>query len=390
MYLDSATLWTAIGTVAIVIGALQVTQYRLQRDEISMLMWGSAKLIGAIGAVMLALRGHVPDLVSVTVGNALIVLAVSLNATGTLTFNGSRAPLPTILLPPAVMTAGYLLTPHIDQNLAMQTYLNGVCVVAVLSWSAIHAHRANRTQLLMWRRGLAIVQWLWVATMLVRMAASLVQPNATDPTGNSPAQTITALCLLTLVVTLGVVEMLASRERVARRLAEAALHDAATGVLNRAGLALRLDALRSRCRETSLILMDLDDFKAVNDRFGHPKGDEVLNGFVRIVESELRDGDSLARYGGDEFCALLPNTPAAEAAAIAERIRERFSVRPIVAASSARCTVSVGVTSLLLHDAAAFERAVVAVDAALYAAKAGGRNNVVAGPTAAPAPAPRT
>lgn len=378
MLLDSATLWMAIGTAAVVIGALQVLQYVLYRDEIAMLLWGIAKLTGAIGAVLLGLRGQIPAPVSVTVGCMLITLAVSSNAAGTVRFNGNPVSWTAICAPPIVMTAGFLAVPNIDTNIQAQTIINGVCVIGPLSWSAIRAHRANAQVLLRWRRGLAIVQWIWVATMVLRMVAAVRDPAATDPTGQSVAQTVTALYLLSLVVTLGVVEMLSSRERVDRQLAELALRDMATGTYNRAGLARHVAGLAERRASVAVVLMDIDDFKAVNDRFGHPIGDEVLAGFVRIATAELRDTDLLARYGGDEFCAVLPGTDLPAATVIAERIRSTFAEGQVCPGDDTRCSVSMGMSSISLDGPASFDTVVRVADAALYSAKTAGADRVVA------------
>ncbi|WP_341257089.1 GGDEF domain-containing protein [Gordonia malaquae] len=374
--LDSTTLWAAIAAAAVVIGVLQVLQYLLQRDEVSMLLWGSAKLIGAVGAGLMAARGSIPDFVSVVIANALIVLAVTSNAAGMISFDGRRLPRWAIAAPPAVMTIGYLATPDIYTDIAAQTFINGICVIVTLSAAALHAHRANRIDRLVWRAGLAVALWLWVATMAARMTASVWTPAATDPQGSSGVQSVTALMLMILVVMTGVLEMLASRERVDHRLADAAVHDAQTGTLNRAGLQRRLAEFAGTDTGVAVMLMDLDDFKAVNDAFGHPVGDDVLEAFVTIVRRRLRPGDVLARYGGDEFCALLPGAATAEVTGIAEAIRAEFSRAHDGVATAVRCSVSIGAATDVPIGRVSFDDAVAVADASLYAAKKSGRDEV--------------
>jgi diguanylate cyclase (GGDEF)-like protein len=118
-----------------------------------------------------------------------------------------------------------------------------------------------------------------------------------------------------------------------------------------------------------LLSFDVDCFKAVNDEHGHAKGDEVLRAVGRAIRREVRPSDFVARTGGDEFAALLPGCPAAQALAVAERIRLRVLRDP-----GHEVTLSIGVAQLS-DDA---RHAVLAADLALYDAKQGGRDRVAA------------
>ncbi|GEE00555.1 GGDEF domain-containing protein [Gordonia spumicola] len=374
--LDSTTLWAAIAAAAVVIGAVQVMQYLLRRDEPSMLFWGGAKLVGAVGAGLMAARGAIPDVVSVTVANSLIALAATYNAAGTIRFNGWRIPPAVIALPPTITAVAYLATPGIYGDIAAQTYVNGVCVVVVLSAAAIHAHRVNRTDPLVWRTGLAIALWLWVTTMVCRMTVSVWDHDATDPQGSSTLQSITAVMLMILVVMVGSMEMLASLERSTGRLADLALHDAQTGTLNRVGMDARLKPLIEFDTTVAIMLMDVDDFKSVNDVFGHPAGDEVLRSFVTIVHRLLRPDDILARYGGDEFCAVLPNVTIDELSALACDIRADFARDFDGVTTAIQCSVSVGAVANVPTGTVAFDDAFAVADGALYAAKKSGREEI--------------
>lgn len=133
---------------------------------------------------------------------------------------------------------------------------------------------------------------------------------------------------------------------------------------------LRADRHHSRL---SLVLIDLDHFKQVNDNYGHPAGDEVLRIFGEITRSCLRVMDLLGRWGGEEFLILLPDTGPASARRVSERIRtllESYSFP-----SGARVTASLGVATLRVEDS--FASLVARADAAMYQAKQGGRNRVV-------------
>ena len=127
----------------------------------------------------------------------------------------------------------------------------------------------------------------------------------------------------------------------------------------------------------ALILADLDDFKAVNDRFGHQLGDDVLRTFADVVRHTVRAVDIPARQGGEEFAVILPGTDVGEAMLVAERLRTQLADRRISAAPEELfVTVSLGVAA---HGEGMSSGDLFAVaDQALYEAKAEGKNRVVA------------
>jgi diguanylate cyclase (GGDEF)-like protein len=126
-------------------------------------------------------------------------------------------------------------------------------------------------------------------------------------------------------------------------------------------------------------MLDVDHFKRVNDSFGHLAGDEVLRRFVALVQGCLRRADLVVRYGGEEFCVLLPEVQLSEAAGLAERIRAAVTRSPLVIGSAiVPITVSAGVAGLQHGDGGNIDHLLRRADAALYLAKDQGRNRVVA------------
>lgn len=139
----------------------------------------------------------------------------------------------------------------------------------------------------------------------------------------------------------------------------------------------RLAALGQRSEAPlSLLLMDLDHFKKINDRFGHSGGDEVLREFARFLKDRLRRSDFVCRHGGEEFLVLLPATGLQEAANLAEKIRQSIEAIPIrFHNQSIRLTASIGVAELG-SDGEDLESILRVADQRMYACKAGGRNRV--------------
>jgi diguanylate cyclase (GGDEF)-like protein len=165
------------------------------------------------------------------------------------------------------------------------------------------------------------------------------------------------------------------------QLQKMATTDNLTGLLNRAWLAVQarreVDRAQRYQRPLTFVLIDLDDFKKINDTYGHPVGDMVLEQFGELLLSRKRHHDLAARYGGEEFCLLLPETTMQGAVVLAERLRIaiehwNFQVEDV----RLQVTASFGVAELSPHDGNYFERLVERADTALYRAKNQGKNRL--------------
>jgi len=160
-----------------------------------------------------------------------------------------------------------------------------------------------------------------------------------------------------------------------------AIVDGLTRIFNRRYLMDFLSREISRCRRharpLSLLLFDIDRFKQINDRFGHSAGDHVLRTIVEVAREGVRREECLARFGGDEFAVVMPETELAGARIVAERTRGRVELHPFEASGRViPVTISVGVAALepAMADA---EAMLAAADAQLYAAKQAGRNAAI-------------
>ncbi|HEX3596955.1 MAG TPA: GGDEF domain-containing protein [Polyangiaceae bacterium] len=172
------------------------------------------------------------------------------------------------------------------------------------------------------------------------------------------------------------------QERILRQLYESSVRDALTGVFNRAYFVERLSAelayANRHSSDASLLLLDLDHFKKINDTYGHPGGDAVLRTLAGTVRRVLRVEDIFARYGGEEFIVLLRGIGIEGAARAAERLRRAIISTPAEhEGQHIDCTVSIGCASLGCGDRSA-QALIATADRRLYAAKHGGRDQVVA------------
>ena len=172
------------------------------------------------------------------------------------------------------------------------------------------------------------------------------------------------------------------------QLREQANRDPLTGLYNRRYFDTTLERELSRCKREglplSLMLIDIDHFKRVNDTYGHQAGDEILKQLARLLEKHARSADVPCRFGGEEFLMLLPGMPSVSALERAENWRRAFAELAIrFGEFPIHCTLSIGIATYPGHGKS-LDELIGAADQAMYRAKAEGRNRVVLQPTDAP------
>ncbi len=165
-----------------------------------------------------------------------------------------------------------------------------------------------------------------------------------------------------------------------QRAVQSAMIDPLTGVKNRRtmedSLVRAIELARRQGTELSVLLLDIDHFKRINDEHGHLYGDQALKAVAQCVEQTIRDSDALFRYGGEEFVVLLSGTDLAGSRKLAERIRHNIEQLRPLPETEAQVTISIGITMLQPEDD--IDRLLKRADSALYRAKNEGRNRVVA------------
>ncbi len=192
---------------------------------------------------------------------------------------------------------------------------------------------------------------------------------------SNPAEDLNAVITIVSLTGIGAISLALNQTRAARRHQAASMTDPLTGLLNRRAL-FDLFAKGDIAPGTGLILLDLDHFKSVNDRFGHAAGDAVLEGFAEILSQQTAACDTVARIGGEEFCVVVPSTGLQPLMQLAEAIRNELEKEPLpTSAGNVKSTVSIGVT-ICAGAPESFETLLERADRALYGAKGDGRNRV--------------
>jgi diguanylate cyclase (GGDEF)-like protein len=234
-----------------------------------------------------------------------------------------------------------------------------------------------------------IVTMMIITIFVGRLAGALIDPDSGfSYTRFSPVQSVVILGMVFLSMALNFGFLLMAIERLRTEVADLALLDDLTGVGNRRYLLQRLTEECARSvrggRPFTLLVIDLDSFKSINDTHGHAAGDACLQHFTLMAQTRLRPSDMLARTGGDEFCVVLPSSTLREGAMIARRILD------VCRADAEQCAgneipvaVSIGVAQWTPEMGAFPDRLIAAADHALYDAKRAGRNGYA---TYAPAP----
>lgn len=173
---------------------------------------------------------------------------------------------------------------------------------------------------------------------------------------------------------------ISERKSLEAELVKQASTDSLTGIGNRRHFMTQAESEMIRARRfgrpLSVMMLDVDHFKPINDRFGHAVGDAVLQAIVRRALDSLRASDQIGRLGGEEFAALLPETNLAAAAIVADRLRQHLAERPLIVSGKAvPCTISIGVAEMREGDVS-IDELLHRADEALYKAKESGRNRV--------------
>jgi diguanylate cyclase (GGDEF)-like protein len=238
---------------------------------------------------------------------------------------------------------------------------------------------------LAWRRGNRAAGWFLIAWTLLctfQIAATLwlLYGRADDADAFLCYGYAPSVAAAAVLIALGVADRMRAQNVALTEAERRAQTDALTGVLNRPTLIERLDAaclrLQRRGLPVSVLFIDLDHFKQINDSYGHAAGDACLAAVVAPIQAELRQSDIIGRYGGEEFVVVLTGADAAEAAPVAQRICQRVSFTRVEGfGTSIRLTCSIGVAS---SDTLGVwgQHLVAQADSAQYAAKRSGRNQV--------------
>jgi diguanylate cyclase (GGDEF)-like protein len=338
--------------------------------------WNLGLGLFALGWLLIVLRALLPPLVGIGVADALLLAGLCLQYGALLEFGGR--PVPGWLAPGAAAALFVALLPLLDHYAAL-TLLSSVVYASVfVALAAVTIRLGDRA---------GPVRWLSAAILIVGGVALIAR--AVDiwlRPGETPAMfTGSALhgfafiMLLAITVSSSFSFLVMQRRAAEAKVRHIAMYDGLTELYNRRAFLEIAEREAARARRaaapTAALMLDLDHFKRVNDAHGHASGDRVLVDFAERLRAAVRSADILGRYGGEEFCVLLPGATIEEASDVAERIRAAVVAKPLGGLAEVT-TVSTGVAGSARSDCSVDELLAQA-DAALYRAKRSGRNKVL-------------
>lgn len=378
-------LWlTAANLIGVAVGFVLFQQLpeadqRLQRPQSILYMFGISMIAGAASAIVGSSASSIAQAVDIWRGtgswfsgeivNYTILLPVVLTAT---------LPAPVIKVRPLTRDSLVQIAPVIA------LFVSAVASVAVGGPGAI----AFPVPALLW----CALTYNLFTTVLLTMAYSVWKMAAFSTgiidmsMGGDYVDTLLSIRLGITLLALGpltVASISVARRELLQTLDRSANYDYLTGALTRSAF---VDRSQQMCEmlqpsgDLAVLALDIDQFKKVNDSFGHAAGDRVLIAFAAAVARTLRDGDLFGRLGGEEFAIVLPNVTDAVALDFAERIRAQVEAAGVTLddGQHVSITVSIGLVNRRCRSRSSVDSALAAADQALYAAKAAGRNRVVA------------
>ena len=379
MNLDINTLFMVTIYVEAILGLLLLFAWAQNTQIHAVCWWGFAHLIRAGSVVLFGMYGTVPDVVSIDLANALLFTAFAVTWTGARVFDG-RPIEPVYLVTGAVLWLLICRLPVFVEAVQLRALIASG-IITCYTWLTAFEFWRGRDEPLVSRWPAIFMLFAHGALYLLRTPLIALLP-ATSGNSMYGSVWLTVLSSEALLFTISVAFILLAmaKERTELRHRNAAMLDPLTGLANRRSFLVDADHLAKRhsadARPTAVLLIDLDHFKSINDRFGHALGDRVLEMFADVARNSLRASDLVGRLGGEEFAAVIYDTSRDKAAVIAERIREGFAAvanevdgRPLCA------TVSIGI-AYCETAALDVQEMLVQADQALYFAKENGRNRV--------------
>jgi diguanylate cyclase (GGDEF)-like protein len=379
MNLDVNTLFMVTIYVEVILGLLLLFAWAQNTAIHGVCWWGFAHLVRAASVVLFGTYGSVPDLISIDLANVLLFTSFAITWTGARVFDG-RPVEPVYLVTGAVLWLLICRLPVLAE--AVQTRaLIAAGIVAAYTWLTAYEFWRGRNEQLVSRWPAIFLLFAHGALFLLRTPLAVLLPWAPSNTVfGSVWLTVLSFEALLFTISIAFILLAMAKERTELRHRTAALVDPLTGIANRRSFLQDATQLAKRHsakpRPTAVLLVDLDHFKSINDRFGHALGDRVLELFSETARKSVRSSDLLGRLGGEEFAAVLYDTSRDKALAVAERIRETFASAAMeVNGRPVGATVSIGLAycqeaSLDVADLLAQS------DQALYFAKEHGRNRV--------------
>jgi len=377
---DISALFTVSVYVEAMLGLLLLFTWVQNSSIKATAWWGNAHLLRAGSITLFGMYGRWPDVITIDVANAILLTSFAVTWTGTRLFAG-RKPNFLFILAGAVVWLVACQLSEIADSVGPRAFLSAAIIAAYTWLAAAELWRNNEGQLVARLPAISLLL-AHGALFLLRTPLGLMVPHpaGTERLFGSVWLIVLSSEALLFTIAIAFILMAIALERTAYLHKIAALIDPLTGVWNRRGLTMENDRLMkepgNETEDAAVLLIELDHFKALNDRYGRAFGDQAVRLLVQTVKSAIRSCDYVGRLGGEEFAVVLYGAPGDCAVEIAERIRSAFAEQAaVIAGQHVGATVSIG---LVQHEGpmVALAELLWQADRALRRTKERGRNLV--------------
>ena len=341
-----------------------------------------SKLLQPIAWILIGIRGQFPGMLLVAIANDLLFIGAALEMISLLLIKESftdrfRKNYLTLLAACALVFSAAAMFGAPEE---LRVALSSACLALLMALPAWRLFTRGHPSVL--QRTISAFYGVNIVLLMLRAVGALATDYDLGLLTPSIFNTALFVLLFLHLISGSMGFILLDKEKLDAELLRAASVDGLTDTLNRQSFEKRageMIALFARRQEpVSCLLLDIDDFKQVNDTHGHVAGDEVLRQFALTIKGLLRNYDLLGRYGGEEFAILLPGADSVQAMEIAQRLRGSVEAMRIDGNELLRCTVSIGVSTMIPGMDTKTEHFYRLSDKALYHAKDLGKNRVTA------------
>jgi len=372
MLLDQHSLFIAIGVSCTALAFTLLATWIVARSETYLLTWSTGLALTVLALLFyLGVERYEPNYQFVTF--MLLILGFGLIYRGTIQFCAHRSSW--------TFTAAMTALGLVPTAIAFATGYTGIgtaaanLAIALLTTLAAHQYWQARSEAPLLMIANAMLYLVTAASFAA--CAYVLFANGQYVLTARPsnwAEEFNSLMVIVGLTGIGALSLTINQIRTTNRHKSDAMTDPLTGLLNRR--ALFDNPARVVPQNTAILLMDLDHFKSINDKFGHAAGDRVLRVFAEVIFSNIRAQDVAARLGGEEFCIMLSASSPKSASSVAERVRATLEGLAFQTPGGAiKATVSIGV-AIRTSEPETLQALLSRADAALYRAKADGRNRV--------------
>ena len=321
--LDVNTLFIVTMHVEIMLGLLLFFAWAQNFGKTALAWWGSAHMLRAVSIMMLGMHGSVPTWVSIDAANAVLFASFALTWSGARVFD-RRSAEPVWCMVGVIIWMLACRLPQFAASLELRALI-GSMIVTTYTWLAAYEFWRGRDEALVSRWPAIFMLFAHGALFLLRTPlGAMLHLSPANVFSQSAWLEFLSLEALLFTISIAFILLAMAKERTEYRHREAALTDVLTGILNRRGF-LEQSASSNRWamdrKPTAVMLIDLDNFKSINDRFGHAVGDQVLRIFAQSAAKNLPSAGLIGRWGGDEFAAVLYDIGRDDAKAAAQRLQ---------------------------------------------------------------------